>query len=202
MEAGDSDQIETLDVTAPIWSRFFTVAPLVLVGTRDNDGEYNQAPKHMAIPMGWDNYFGFVCTPGHTTYHNVKRERVFTVTYPRPTQVVLTSLAAAPRCDDDSKPSLVALPSLAATEIDGQFVRDGYLFLECEFKQVLDGFGVNSLIIGRIVAAHVHKDAMRASDRDDGELIENAPLLVYLEPARFARVEQSFAFPFPSGYQR
>jgi hypothetical protein len=68
-------QVVSLDVTAPIWERCFTVAPLVLVGTREKDGSYDLAPKHMATPMGWQNYFGFVCTPRHRTYHNVRRER-------------------------------------------------------------------------------------------------------------------------------
>jgi len=72
-------QVVSLDVTAPIWERFFTVAPLVVVGTREEDGSYDLAPKHMATPMGWQNYIGFVCTPRHRTYHNVRRERAFTV---------------------------------------------------------------------------------------------------------------------------
>ena len=30
-----------LDVRAPVWDRFFTVAPLVLVGTREPDGGFD-----------------------------------------------------------------------------------------------------------------------------------------------------------------
>src|SRR5919202_1049626 len=81
----------------PVWDRVFTVSPLVVVGTKEEGGEYDLAPKHMAMPMGWENYFGFVCTPRHRTYHNARREGVFTVSYPRPAQVILASLAAAPR---------------------------------------------------------------------------------------------------------
>ena len=33
------DHIATLDTDHPIWERFFTVAPLVLVGTREHDGQ-------------------------------------------------------------------------------------------------------------------------------------------------------------------
>ena len=57
----------------------------------------------MALPLGWQDYFGFVCTPRHRTYHNARRERSFTVTYLRPTQVLLASLAASPREDADRK---------------------------------------------------------------------------------------------------
>ena len=74
----------TLPDDAPVWERVFTSNPLVLVGTKERDGGYDLAPKHIAFPMGWENYFGFVCTPRHGTYHNARREGVFTVTYPRP----------------------------------------------------------------------------------------------------------------------
>src|SRR5690606_34430059 len=44
-----------LDVRVPVWDRFFTVAPLVLVGTREPDGRFDLAPKHMVLPLGWQN---------------------------------------------------------------------------------------------------------------------------------------------------
>jgi len=202
MAEGTGEMLVTLDSESPIWDRFFTVSPLVLIGTRDASGEYNLAPKHMAFPMGWDNYFGFVCTSTHTTYANIRRGGFFTVTYPRPTQVVLTSMSAAPRDDDNFKPSLTALPVFPAEHVDGPFVEDGYIFLECHLDRFVEDFGRNSLIVGQIIAAHVHQDALRTSERDDGEMIANAPLLSYLEPGRFARIEQSFSFPFPSDFKR
>lgn len=192
----------TLETDVPVWDRFFTVAPLVVVGTREGDGRYDLAPKHMVTPMGWANYFGFVCTPRHRTYGNVQREGAFTVSYPRPTQVMLASLAAAPRCGDDSKPALTALPTLSATKVDGVLLEDGYLFLECELERIVDGFGENSLITGRIVAAHVHEDALRSADRDDNDLINGSALLAYLSPGRFAPIRESFSFPFPADFRR
>ncbi len=194
-------QVVSLDVTAPIWERCFTVAPLVLVGTRETDGSYDLAPKHMATPMGWQNYFGFVCTPRHRTYHNVRRERAFTVSYPRPTQVVLASLAASPRIDD-AKPVLDALPTFPARLIDGVFIEDGYLFLECELDRIIDDFGENSLVTGKIIAAHLQESAMRLSDRADEELLSESPLLVYLAPGRYAEVREGPAFPYPIGFSR
>ena len=194
-------QVVSLDVTAPIWERFFTVAPLVLVGTREEDGSYDLAPKHMATPMGWQNYFGFVCTPRHRTYHNVRRERAFTVSYPRPTQVVLASLAASPRIDD-AKPVLGALPTFPARLINGVFIEDGYLFLECELDRIIDDFGENSLVTGKIIAAHLQESALRLSDRADEELLSESPLLVYLAPGRYAEVREGPAFPYPIGFSR
>ncbi|HSK98710.1 MAG TPA: flavin reductase [Rubrobacteraceae bacterium] len=196
------NDLVTLGGDSPIWDRIFTVNPLVLVGTRERGGAYDLAPKHMAFPMGWENYFAFVCTPRHATYHNARREGVFTVSYPRPTQVVLASLAASRREDDGTKPSLYALPTFPASEVDGIFIEDAYLFLECVLDRIVDDFGENSLIAGRVVAAHVSEDYLRISERDDNDLIHESPLLAYLSPGRYARVAESNSFPFPADFLR
>ncbi|MGF1472724.1 MAG: flavin reductase [Rubrobacteraceae bacterium] len=202
MREHDDENIITIRGDLTIWDRVFTVNPLVLVGTKEEDGSYAIAPKHMAFPLGWENYFGFVCTPHHGTYDNVRREGVFTVTYPRPTQVVLTSLAAAPREDGGQKPSVDALPTFLASEVEGVLVEDGYLFLECALDRVVDDFGENSLIAGRIVAAHVRADYLRESRKDDQDLIYDSPLLTYLSPGRYSAVGESKSFPFPAGFMR
>jgi flavin reductase (DIM6/NTAB) family NADH-FMN oxidoreductase RutF len=80
------------------------------------------------------------------------------------------------------------------------FVEDGYANLECNLTKIIEGFGRNSLIVGQFIRAHIHKNAIRLSEVDDGELIRSAPLLAYLEPGRFVRVEDSFAFPFPKDF--
>ena len=91
----DPAQLIELDSSESIWEKFFTVFPLVLVGTREADGTDDLAPKHLAIPMSWKNHFGFVCTPRHGTYQNVLRTEQFSVSYMRPTQTVLASLAGS-----------------------------------------------------------------------------------------------------------
>lgn len=196
------DGIVSLDLSQPIWDSFFLVAPLVVIGTREPDGGYDLAPKHMAMPIGWDNYFGFVCTPRHHTYQNVLREQAFTVSFPRPEQVVLASLSAAPRCEEDAKPALAALPTLPACVVDGVFLRYAYLYLECELDRMIDGFGMNSLIIGKIVAAHIEEQAQRLSDKDDQDVLMQSPLLAYLSPGRYTAIDQSAAFPFHVGFKR
>lgn len=191
-----------LDTGSSIWESFFSVFPLVVIGTREEDGNEDFAPKHLAIPMSWSNHFGFVCTPRHNTYRNIQRERQFTVTYMRPSQTVLASLAATPRCDDGSKPITRSLPTFAAQMVDASFVSDGYLFLECELQQMVDNLGDNSLIVGRIIAARVAEDALRSSELDDEDLVFNAPLLAYLYPGRFAEISDSTQLPFPAGFKR
>jgi flavin reductase (DIM6/NTAB) family NADH-FMN oxidoreductase RutF len=192
----------SLNVSQPIWDNFFLVAPLVVIGTREPEGGYDLAPKHMVMPLGWDNYFGFVCTPSHHTYRNICREKVFTVSFPHPEQVVLASLSAAPRCGEDAKPALAALPTVPATVIDGVFLHHAYLYLECELDRIVDGFGSNSLIAGQIVAAQVQEQAQRISDEDDQDILSHVPLLAYLSPGRYTTVARSAAFPFHAGFKR
>lgn len=193
--------LETLDLDYSVWDRCFTVAPLVLVGTINPQGKPDLAPKHMAFPLGWDNYFGFVCAPSHGTYRNIERTQGFTVTYPRHTDVVAASLTAAPRCEE-TKPIVDLLETFPATEVEGVFVRNGFLFLECVLERIVEGFGRNALIAGRIVAAHVDRGALRSSDRDDAEVLLDVPQLAYLYPGRFAVIDETQAFPFPVGMRR
>ena len=191
-----------LDVSRPIWDRFFTVAPLVVVGSKEPDGTYDLAPKHMAMPLGWQNYYAFVCSPQHATYRNIRRERQFTVSFPRPSEIVASSLAASPRCEDDTKPALALLPRRRAATVDGVLIDDCYLYLECTLHSMLDGFGANSLIIGDIVAASASEEYLRMDDRDGGDQLFQSPLLVYINPGRYATLRETSQFPLPEGFSR
>lgn len=197
-----TDKIITLDTSTPIWEQFFMVHPLVIIGTKELDGNYDLSPKHMATPLGWENYFACVGTPNHHTYQNIKREGVFTVSYPKPSQIISASLSASMREKDDSKPILSQLPTFPATKIDSVFLQESNIYLECETEKIIDGFGVNSLIIGKIIAAHVEEDSLRVSGQDDNDLIFKSPLLSYLHPERFATINQSQHFPFPIKFKK
>ena len=201
-EKSAESAIVELDAGSPVWDRCFMVAPLVLIGTRDDDGSLDLAPKHMAFPMGWKNYFGFVCSPRHQTHINIERTGEFTVSYPRPSQVLYASLAASPRYEDGPKTVLQSFPTIPAKKIDGEFIEDAYLFLECRHFKTIDGFGDNCLITGEVVAAYAHPDYIRSSQIDDQELIHDAPLMAYLPPGRFATIAKSNAFPFPADMKR
>lgn len=191
------EDIVEIATDKPIWDRFFTVAPLVLIGTTEEDGSLDLAPKHMVTPMGWQNYFGFVCAPTHSTCSNIGRNRVFTVSYPKPSQVLYASLAASPRLAEGDKPILKSFDTFPATQIDGAFIEEAYLFFECRHFRTIDGFGDNCLITGEIVAAYADPSFLRVSELDDQELIHASPLFAYLAPGRFATIERSNAFPFP-----
>ncbi len=198
-----SRRIVSLDLKESIWDRVFLLSPLVVIGTKEGEG-FDLAPKHMAMPLGWENYFGFVCTPAHGTYHNAKRYRSFTVSFPRPEQISETSLAATSRESGggEEKPVLRNLPVLPAAHVDGVLLAGARLMLECELHQVVDGLGENSLIIGRVVAAHAAEDALHLSDADQQQRIAEAPLLAYISPGRYAEVAETHAFPFPANFNK
>ena len=89
-----------------------------------------------------------------------------------------------------------------ASVVDGVLVDGAYMYLECELDRIVDDFGVNSLIVGRIVAARVAQDSERMDELEDQALVHDSPLLAYLHPGRFTSIEQSFSFPFPAGMKK
>ena len=199
----DDDKLISLDVTTSIWENFYMVAPLIMVGTREEAG-YNLAPKHMALPLGLGAYYGFISTPEHATYHNIKREGFFTVSYPKAAQVVLASLSALPRTGgkEGRKEIIDMLPTFKAELGDALFLKDAYLFLECRLDRIIDDFGKHSLIAGQILSVKVDADYLRVSEMDEQEMLQKAPLPAYLHPSRFATIRQSVAFPFPRDFNR
>lgn len=193
----------SLDISEPIWSHFFTVAPLVIVGTKEGVG-YDMAPKHMAFPMGFNNYFGFVCTPNHHTYHNVVNNGEFSVSYLLPKQVIQAAISASPRHNDISKSDEVisALPTINGTVTDTLLMEDAYVRLECKLHKIVDGFDQNSLIAGKVIAASVHPEYLRVSEKDERDQIAEHPLLAYVADGRFASVSETFNFPYPKDFCR
>lgn len=191
-----------LDTSNPVWNQIFTVAPLVVIGTKEGDN-YDLAPKHMATPIGLDNYFGFVCTPKHTTYHNIKETKEFTVSFPLPDQVVLASLSASPRCEGNlgAKPIVDTLPNIKASSVDALCIAESYLFFECKLFKIIDGFNENSIITGKIIAAYCHKDYLKVSEKDEQQQLRENPVLVYIAHGRFASISETYNFPFPKNFK-
>ena len=206
MHAADLDdtarrELIELSTESPIWERFFTVAPLVLVATKEGD-RHNVAPKHLAMPIGWGNFFGFVCSPSHATYRNLQAHPEFTVSFPGVDRLVHASMAAGARLDDRSKPTLAAVPVFPARKVDGVLVDGCAVYLECELDRFVDGFGENSIIVGRVVAASATRAALRGHDVDDADLLHELRPLVYLAPGRVAEIGETHAFPFPADFRR
>ena len=203
MKSQSENKLIQLNTQESIWDHVFTIAPLVVVGTKEGK-HYDLAPKHMATPVGFSNFFAFVCTPNHSTYHNVKNTGVFSISFPLPDQVVLTSLSASPRCDDQflEKPIVRTLPTRKCKQIDCLFFNDSYLFLECELFKIIDGFDEYSIITGRIKEALVDKNYLKVSEKDEQKQIIENPLLAYVAQGRFAKISETYNFPFPKGFNK
>lgn len=196
-----SDPLDTyiaLETEYPVWERFLYVAPLAMIGTADEDGTPNLAPKHRVMPLGWDNYVGFVCTPSHSTYANARREGFFTVNYIRPEQIVLASLAAAPRCEEGPKEWMEALPTVPARRGRAFLLEDAYVYLECELERTVEGFGSCCLVAGKIVSALVHRDARLRQAKDPQDVILENPVLAYVSPQRVTKIRHTHKFPRPA----
>ena len=200
-EKAERNRLIDLDTSSPVWERFFTVAPLVLIGTTDRDGSPDFAPKHMVTPMGWQNYFGFVCSHTHATCSNIQRTGQFTVSYPKPGQVLYSSLAASPR-QEGHKPVLDYFTTFPGQKVSAPLIEEAYLYFECRHFKTVDGFGPNCLITGEIVAAYAETEFLRSNEFDDQEIVHDSPLLAYLAPGRFATIDRSNAFPFPANMKK
>lgn len=203
MEALSTKNLRPLDVSENLWDRVFTVAPLVIIGTVEGES-FDLAPKHMATPLGFGNYFGFVCTPRHSTYRNIEKTGEFTVSFPKPDQVVQTSLSATPRsqCSDKAKDVLQNLSVFRASTMHAPVIAGAYLYLECELFRIIEGFDDYSLITGKIRVAHADKDYLRVSEVDEREQLMKNPLLGYIAQGRYAKISETFNFPFPKDFKK
>ncbi len=190
-----------LELDDSLWENVFQVAPLVMVGTREPDGSYDFAPKHRIVTLT-PRHFGFVCRESHATYRNALRENAFTVSWAGPQHVVMTSAAAAPRCEDGEKKAMHGMPTIAAKEVDGVLLEGCALHIECRLDRVIDDLGDDDLVIGRIVAAWATEDALRNARTPDSKVVHEHPLLAYLHPSQFATIEHSVGFPFSKGFSR
>lgn len=195
------EEIISLEDTSP-FEKVFASYSLVVIGTLEEDGVYNLAPKHMVTPVGWSGYFGFACSPDHHTTKNIKRTEEFTVSYPHPDEIVSISLSAEPRDDKGHKPDLSELETVDSPKIDAEFIKNSYIYLECELKKIFNELGENNFIIGEIIGKYIDKNAIRTQDKDDAETIHNNPILAYLHPGRYSKIDSSNSFPFPKNFKK
>ena len=185
----------SLELEQPIWDRFFTVAALVVIGTRNTDGSYDLFGTHQGYPLEPANLFAFLASPLETAVANALRERAFSVSFPRPQQVVEASIAAAAATDKGPHPLAAEIQTFPAQRIDAPLLSKAQLFLECQVDRVVEDLDDRVLVIGSLVAAHLDPDCRRLSDRDDADLLRRNPLLAFVAPGRVTAIAQTDAFP-------
>ena len=76
------------------------------------------------------------------------------------------------------------------------------MFLECELFKIIDGFDEYSIITGRIKEALVDKNYLKVSEKDEQKQINENPLLAYVAQGRFAKISETYNFPFPKGFNK
>lgn len=189
-----------LDLDGPALDQVLRVAPLVVVGTVEEDGRIDLAPKHMVMPVG-DQHLAFVCTPDHATLRNAQRTRAFTVSWLSPDDVLLASFAAGPREDGD-KPALAAVPTRPATVVEGAVLAAAPLAVECRLVRVMGGFDRWRIVVGRLVHAEADPTAVVVSDEDPHDVLARNPVLAYLHPDHVATIAHADRFPYHAGFRR
>lgn len=194
--------MDEVHVDDDLWDRVHLPSALTVVGTVDRNGSPNLATKHMAMPVSWGPWFGFVCDPSHQTWQNATATGSFTVSYLAPEQALTATMASAPRNQQDDKPTLATIETRPASKLDGVYVDGCRMALECVLERVVDGLGGNGLLIGKVVAAHVDAEALRSAETDDAESIYTSPLLVYVHPHRFGVLQHTDALPLHAGFRR
>ncbi len=58
------------------------------------------------------------------------------------------------------------------------------------------------LVAGKIKAAYAHRDYIRLSEKDEQEQLYKNPLLAYIAYGRFAKIANTYSFPFPKDFKR
>ena len=143
------EDLVEISTEAPIWERFFTVAPLVLVATKR---AATTTSRRSISPCRSAGRTTSASSAARRTrrHRNLEAHPEFTVSFPRGRPDRQSSLlAAGSRLDDRSKPTLAPFRSSRPARWTACSSRAAALYLECALERVIDGFGENSLIVGR-----------------------------------------------------
>ena len=194
----------SIDTRRPIWERFFTVAPLVVVGTREEDGSPDLAPKHMAGPVSWQNFFGFVCSPTHATYANAP-----------PGRGLHRELPAAGRRRAGRVGRLAALRGRqqagGGRPADASGPQGGCAAPRPRRRGPSSAWSTGSWTTwvttawssGRVVACHVDPRALRRLDREDQEVLRTLARSSSIStPTASPAWRRATPSPSPSGFSR
>lgn len=181
---------------------YFTVKPLILVTTVGPSGLPNVAPKTQNMNVGRnEEYFAFVCTPKHHTYQNVKAQGEFVVNYPGPDLIrnVSASSQLAENVDEIALAGLTAIPSLV---VKPPRIKECFAHLECKLVEFKELDNVN-IILGRVVARSASREVSfeREKAKANIRLLATHPLLAYVYPDHYTKINDAKEFVFPGNYK-
>jgi flavin reductase (DIM6/NTAB) family NADH-FMN oxidoreductase RutF len=173
-----------------------------LVTTLGPKGLPNVAPKTQNMDIGRrEQYFTFVCAPHHHTYQNIKANQEFVVNYPGP-ELIENVSAAAQQAENVDEIALAGLTSISSIAVKPPRIKECYLHLECKLAEIKD-LEDSSLILGKIVARSADKEASfeRGKSKENIKLLTKHPLLAYVYPDHYAKIDIAEQFVFPKNYK-
>jgi flavin reductase (DIM6/NTAB) family NADH-FMN oxidoreductase RutF len=182
--------------------RYFTIKPIVLVTTLGGSGLPNVAPKTQCMSVGRrEGYFAFVCTPDHHTYQNAKANREFVVNYPGPELIEKVS-AASQFAENEDEIALSGLTSIPSLVVKTPRIKECRVHLECKVVDVKD-LDDGSIILGKVVARSSDREISfkKGMDAENINLLSKYPLLVYVYPDHYTRINTVEKFIFPKNYK-
>ena len=130
-----------IPVERPIWGRFFTVAPLVIVGTVEGEG-YDLAAEAHGDAARLGQLLLLRLQPRAPDPGQRRADGRLHGQLPAPGRDPRRQPRRPPRAPRTSQsPALAAIRTFPAREVHGVLVEDSYLWLECELDRIVDGFG-------------------------------------------------------------
>ena len=181
---------------------YFTIKPIILVTTLGGNGLPNVAPKTQCTSVGRrEEFFAFVCTPKHHTYQNVKANKEFVVNYPSPELIEKVS-ASSQFAENVDEVALSGLTSISSLVVKPPRIKECMAHLECKVVEVKDIDDV-SIILGRVVARSADREkSFKKGTAEEGiKLLSKHPLLAYVYPDHYTRINTAEKFIFPKNYK-
>lgn len=160
------------------WKPLVTIKPLILVTTRSGKGVNNGAVKSLALQCSFEPYrYGFVCTPDHDTYKNIKETREFGINFPAPEFEKNIMSFGRDFPEDIDEMMEAGIQVFYSEKGSVPLISDCYFSLECRLDQIID-WENSSLIIGRVYMGWANSDYIQKTDK---EKLEDG-ILSYLYP--------------------
>jgi len=187
----------SLELERYVGAFFPLPSAVALITTVSPSGVVNVAPKTQVMPVGRHNYWGFACCKQHHTYTNVVEQGEFVVNMPGLELIGKISDASQEFPEGTDELAAIGLCRFPSLQVRVPSITECGVHIECVRHTVLDAFGGDSLIIGRVVAARVDSELMLAPQHT----MSKKPLLVYVHPNHYTIIRDFAPFAFPPNYK-
>lgn len=166
------------------WKPSPLIGQIVLVTSLNQDGQSNVAPKSWVSMMAFEpSMLALGCNLEHWTAQNILRSHEYVINIPGEdlVEVVWQSHTMPhPRLVEDT-----GLTPIPAQEVKAPRIEECKAHLECRLDQQLT-YGKEVIIIGKIVAASIDRQAIEAQDP-----YEYMRLIAFLEAGTYGVIEET-----------